>query len=305
MQAHEGGASPTSRLLPKDGAVFILFLLMPTKPASRARPVEVAMPGHGVFVLESHHAADFEMEASAHDFLEVFLVIGGRGTFWIEGDPCASEAGDVMIVPPGCRHRIEDVDGQPLSLYGVCISPALCELEKSSFAAGNVWVPEEIRPRLRSELRRMLFEQTTSRSGSRWLLVGRALQFLGLVVRCQMAAESKATLRDAGSSVLTMRAYVEALEQRFYEPMDLDEESKNLGMSRRRFTQLFRQETQTSWLDHVTQLRVEYAKRLLRETKRSVTAIAFECGFEELSNFYRAFKKHAQVPPLEWRHSDR
>ena len=102
-----------------------------------------------------------------------------------------------------------------------------------------------------------------------------------------------------------MRAYVEALEQRFYEPMDLDEESKNLGMSRRRFTQLFRQETQTSWLDHVTQLRVEYAKRLLRETKRSVTAIAFECGFEELSNFYRAFKKHAQVPPLEWRHLDR
>ena len=55
----------------------------------------------------------------------------------------------------------------------------------------------------------------------------------------------------------------------------------------------------------MTQLRVEYAKRLLRETKRSVTAIAFECGFEELSNFYRAFKKHAQVPPLEWRHLDR
>jgi AraC family L-rhamnose operon regulatory protein RhaS len=73
-------------------------------------------------------------------------------------------------------------------------------------------------------------------------------------------------------------------------------------MSRRHFTQLFREQTGTSWTDYVSGLRVDYACRLLRETERSVLAIAFECGYDELSSFYRAFKRRTGLPPSEWRH---
>ena len=76
-------------------------------------------------------------------------------------------------------------------------------------------------------------------------------------------------------------------------------------MSRRRFTQLFREVTGSSWADHRTELRINYACRLLRETDRGIIAIAFESGFEDLSSFYRAFKRQTGDSPIRWRPRNR
>ena len=51
--------------------------------------------------------------------------------------------------------------------------------------------------------------------------------------------------------------------------------------------------------------RVEHAKRLLEQTDRTVLSIAFECGFEDLSTFYRAFKREVDESPNHWRSSNR
>jgi transcriptional regulator GlxA family with amidase domain len=72
-------------------------------------------------------------------------------------------------------------------------------------------------------------------------------------------------------------------------------------LGRRRFTELFRQVTGESWRRYVHRLRMDYAARLLSSTERSVTAIAFECGFEELSHFHHSFKSTYRVPPLAYR----
>ena len=98
-----------------------------------------------------------------------------------------------------------------------------------------------------------------------------------------------------------MRAYVDDLEDHFFEASNLDSAAAGLGISRRRFTQLFRQVTSTSWLSYVRRLRVEHAKRLLGQTQRTVLSIAFECGFEDLSTFYRAFKREVGHSPNHWR----
>ena len=268
-------------------------------PSQRNRPVEVVLPPHGVFVLESLHGAGFRMEPSAHEFWEVFFVLSGAGSFSLNGNvmPCAED--DVIVVPPGMLHVIADQPGRPLSLYALCLAPSWVALDVGDFKAGRLDLPTDLLPRLRSDLRRLLFAQSTAQPGAAYLQVGRALALLGLMTRGRLMEKRRASAGGGLSEV--MSGYVKDLEQRFFEPMDIDREAARLRMSRRSFTQLFRALTGQSWLEHITRLRVGHAQHLLKGTRRSVTAIAFECGYEELSSFYRAFKKQTGLAPLEWR----
>jgi AraC family L-rhamnose operon regulatory protein RhaS len=277
----------------------------------RLKPVAVALPDYGVFVLESHHAPGFSMAPSRHDFLEMFYVLHGRGSFIIANQHYPCRTNQVVVVPAGQIHYIEDNPTQPLSLYGICMAPAVLEVEGELAAAlppGRLNLNELIVPRVRADLRQMLYEQTLARPGYRSILVGLALQMIGLLVRGHLVRsrrESGPSMATASGNLATVQQYVAELPQRFFEPSDIDRTAAALGMSRRRFTQLFRGVTGRSWLDHLTGLRINYACQLLRQTQRSVLAVAFECGFEDLSSFYRAFKRRMGLPPNEWRQQEK
>lgn len=270
------------------------------------QPATVAMPAWGVCVFESHHASAFRMEVSRHPALEVFYVLDGKGTFELEGRPVACACGDVVIVPVDHRHRIQDNPRTPFSLYGVRIAPDVWRNDPEiahHLSAGRLPRNEMVSLQVRSEVRRLLFEQASPRSGQAAMMSGLALQLLALLAR---ARSSSVTTNSFDSRALSglrqaVEAYVATLNQRFFEPAKIDVIAKHLGMSRRRFTELFRDITGTTWADHVRRLRVDHSKQLLRETNRSVLAIAFEAGFEDLSSFYRAFQRQEGTSPHRWR----
>ena len=53
--------------------------------------------------------------------------------------------------------------------------------------------------------------------------------------------------------------------------------------------------------EYVSRLRIKEARRLLRTTYLSVTEIAYECGFQNLSNFYRTYHKFFDRSPKDER----
>jgi AraC family L-rhamnose operon regulatory protein RhaS len=262
------------------------------------------MPAHGVFVLESRHAPGFRMGDSAHDFLEVFYVLDGAGAFVIDARTHACAEGDVVVVPTGATHRIADDPARPMSLYGIGVAPRVFAVEPdvAALPPGVLGVTDLAGPAVRAALRQMLYEQALARPGYRAVLAGLTLHLLGTLLRGGVSVPKRTHTLPADADHLTaVKEYAAGLRERFYEPATLDGTAKALGMSRRRFTQLFREVTGASWLDHLTTLRVDYAKDLLRDPSRSVIAAAFECGFEDLSSFYRAFKRRTGQPPNEWR----
>ncbi|MEO6183911.1 MAG: helix-turn-helix transcriptional regulator, partial [Verrucomicrobiota bacterium] len=67
--------------------------------------------------------------------------------------------------------------------------------------------------------------------------------------------------------------------------------------SRRHFTDIFRKVTGESWKQYIHKLRLEHSRKLLLQTEKTVTAAAFESGFEDLSYFNHAFKKAFSCSP--------
>ncbi|OCQ23663.1 hypothetical protein A7985_06895 [Pseudoalteromonas luteoviolacea] len=86
-----------------------------------------------------------------------------------------------------------------------------------------------------------------------------------------------------------------------YTPLKVDEMAFLCHMSASTFNRRFKQVYGTSANKYLIGKRLEKARQLIKLTDKSVTSIAIECGFEELSYFSRAFKQQYQVTPSQLR----
>lgn len=73
------------------------------------------------------------------------------------------------------------------------------------------------------------------------------------------------------------------------------------GMTPVAFSRFFKLRTGKSLSDYIIYLRLGFAARLLVDSTRSIAEICYECGFNNLSNFNRIFKKKKGCSPKEFR----
>jgi len=264
------------------------------------------MPQWGVFAIESQHAPQFKMDLDVHNFYEVFFVLEGQGDLELESELYSVNSQQVVIIPAGSSHRFVENPNKPLSMLGIAVSPNLWQHDSKLpelLPVGPLSLNPINAARVKLQFRQLGFEQTMSGAASISILVGLALQLLaqlargGAIGRVQVGANTQ----KVSANREAVKTYVQELERSFFERTNLDDVAARLGMSRRRFTQLFREVTGASWTQHVSKLRIAPACHLLQQTERSVERIAFECGYEELSSFYRAFRRLHQLAPSQWR----
>jgi two-component system, response regulator YesN len=67
-------------------------------------------------------------------------------------------------------------------------------------------------------------------------------------------------------------------------------------------SQLFKKEVGTNFLDYVTDLRIQKAKELLRQSNCKIYEIAASVGYQDVHHFGRLFKKKTGVTPKEHRY---
>ena len=79
--------------------------------------------------------------------------------------------------------------------------------------------------------------------------------------------------------------------------------ARRCGCSLRHFTRLFRGHFGLSVRAKQIELRLETARRLLRETDSSVAAVALDSGYRHLGLFNAVFKKRFGITPTEFRQS--
>ncbi|MSU37435.1 MAG: AraC family transcriptional regulator [Pedosphaera sp.] len=89
--------------------------------------------------------------------------------------------------------------------------------------------------------------------------------------------------------------------QRLAEPIYLKEVARAACLSETAFERYFRTRTGRTFVDFLNELRISRACRLLADTDKAVTEIAFSCKFENLANFNRQFLRRRQVSPRQFR----
>lgn len=81
----------------------------------------------------------------------------------------------------------------------------------------------------------------------------------------------------------------------------LEEISSISNLTVTSFCRYFKLMTNKTFYDFLIEIRVRHACRMLIENMRSTEIICFDCGFNNISNFYRHFKKVTKITPLQYK----
>jgi AraC-like DNA-binding protein len=119
------------------------------------------------------------------------------------------------------------------------------------------------------------------------------LRFLVLLARCH---------RDVHQSGASVGSRARALiDLRYAEPLKIGDLATSAFLSVSRFTEVFRAEVGCSPREYLGQVRIQAAKKLLRETDLTISAIATHTGFPDPAYFTRFFRQEVGVSPSEFR----
>jgi len=93
---------------------------------------------------------------------------------------------------------------------------------------------------------------------------------------------------------------IEFTFKEFQRSIALKEVSALANLTPEAFCKYFKTRTRKSYINFLNEIRINHACRLLTEDK-SIAGICYDCGFTNLSNFNRIFKKIRKMSPGEWR----
>ena len=93
------------------------------------------------------------------------------------------------------------------------------------------------------------------------------------------------------------------LEQHFHEDLSLKEVAAQVCLSPSYLSTLLKQYTGFNYTEYLTQIRIEKAKTLLKETDAKIYEISEQLGYQNVQYFNRIFKKCTGMTPLEFKNS--
>ncbi len=94
---------------------------------------------------------------------------------------------------------------------------------------------------------------------------------------------------------------VKYLNENFRESLNISTISKMFGYSEPYLCQKFKECTGLTIINYLNILRLEEAQKLLKSTDKSVSEIAFSCGFNDLAYFSHCFKNKLNISPSNYR----
>ena len=256
----------------------------------------------------------FDCPYHIHPEVELLHIIAGQGHLVVGDHVGRFGSGDLMLLGSGLPHILRSDAAAPGQDAG-------SELRYIQFRPADFgedfWQLREMQPvaRLLAQgCRGLRFDPDTAARALAlldrvWAASGptRLLDLLAVLGTLSGASQwlpmaslgyaAKVTHRDSERLNRAMQ-YISA---HLTDALTLDAVAAQAGLSAQAFSRFFHKLVGMSYLDYVISLRLSLACRLLLESEKSVAEIAFQVGFNNLSNFNRQFRKLMGTAPRAYR----
>lgn len=107
--------------------------------------------------------------------------------------------------------------------------------------------------------------------------------------------------RDSFENSDKIKRIYEFVQENFDKKIKLSEAAEKVNMSQVSFNRFIKKRTGKTFVDYVNDVRIGHAAIKLLEQDVSISEIAFNCGFNNIANFNRIFKKSKNCTPSQYR----
>lgn len=249
-----------------------------------------------------------------HQEYELALIVQSEGTLFLGDHVRSFKEGDLVLIGPNIPHLFRN--NEPYYEKKGLVAKSIFIHFTDTFLGQTFFdLPEmkyvkkllaksslglEITGNARGYVRDKLIKMQSESS------TGRLLGLLDILTYLSRSENLKNILSNGFTSdnaydadrINTVFQYI---MKNFTKEIYVEEVASKLNMCVGAFSRFFKHHTRKTFSTCVTEIRISYACRLLLENNHNITEICYLSGFENLSNYYRHFKKHIGINPKEYR----
>ncbi|MCH2175425.1 MAG: AraC family transcriptional regulator [Lentisphaeria bacterium] len=253
-----------------------------------------------------------ETDLSAHthdDAFEFCYLVKGHTRWWVEQEIYDLHGGDLYLTWPQENHGGIDNVLHPCELFWVQLrltdagaflgfsdaeSKAIVQELKGlrlRKCVGNKIIEDHFASLLNVAMSENPFREAQLRSQAQLLL-------LSLLDAFRFAKKTKTFPKQHSTSIANA---IQFMKKHFHTNVTIEDIAEVSGLKLTQFRVRFKEETGMSPLSFLNQVRINYAKELLKNSSQSITDIAFACGFQTSQYFATVFKRIIGISPLVFR----
>ena len=268
------------------------------------------------FILIERQKTNFNFPIHIHPECELNFIENAKGAQRIVGDSIEEidEEELVLVTNPHLEHAWKDYRNVSKNIHEITIQshPELLTdtfLNKNQMisirqlfrhAERGVAFSREYIAKMRPLLKTITCENDSFYSLIKLLIILHELS-IDKGMRELSTGQFAANVLHQHSSDESLGRVMDYLSRHYSEVIRLSEVAEMVNMSESSFCRFFKQHTSKSFIDFLTDIRLGAASRALIDSSLSIAEIGYDCGFNNLSNFNRIFKKKKGVTPSEFR----
>ncbi len=248
-----------------------------------------------------------KMEIPRHDQIchEISYVVSGKGIMYTNDKAFPLERGEVHVISQGESHGIvaDKEHGLHYIYLGFMTEPKGEMADIAEFYANSPSIVVRDESRLNFMLEQLIneiynadkYHKTALEIGIKQILIYVYRLFNHIEVRKYFPTE------EAKNKGHTFYELLRFIDSNICEPITLKQIAASLSYSESYLSHLFKEKTGTSIWEYISRKRIERSLLLLSSGKYSVTEVSEILKYESPKSFTKAFKKHMNCTPTEYR----
>lgn len=256
-----------------------------------------------LYHVDSSHAR-YVMSYHWHVEYEIIRILEGSLHVTMDEKDFIAEPGDIVFVNSGVLHS-----GEPLDCIYQCLvfdlnafqkQNARCStyiqkiLDHSSFVYHHFTSKNE---QVHQVIWNIFEAMEGKKNGYEMIVFGELYHFFGLIFSHHLYFSDSPQDRRDYRRVMQLKKVLDYMEANYASSVTLEQLSSSVHMSPKYFCRFFYQMTHRTPIDYLNYQRIEHASYQLATTDASVTEVAYNCGFNDLSYFIKTYKKYKGVTP--------